>query len=346
MKFVDIVKIVVKAGDGGAGHVSFRREKHVPKGGPDGGTGGHGGSVIFITDSHLNTLLDFKYRRHFKAENGARGGKYNKTGKDGNDVEIRVPTGTVIKSIEDETVLLDMTESNKRYVFLKGGKAGHGNAEFTTPTNQTPRYAEPGLEGEEREIILELKSIADVGFVGFPNVGKSTLISAISAAKPKIADYPFTTLVPNIGIVSLSYQQSFAVADIPGLIEGASDGKGLGYQFLRHVERTRVLLFMIDSTSADPAQDYKTLCKELRQYNPALLKKEKIIVFSKIDCLDDDARKVLKKVKFYRNKEAVFFISAVTGEAIDEIKWEMWRKITLSRDKEEADLLAATEAAN
>jgi len=324
MKFIDYVKIIVKSGDGGAGHISFRREKFVPKGGPDGGNGGKGGDVIFHTDAHMTTLLDFKYHRHFIAKNGEPGEKSRKSGKDGKDVIIKIPCGTVIKDAVTEEIIADLHEPNTDYIFAEGGKGGRGNAEFATPTNQTPRHAQPGIPGIETEIVLELKLIADVGIVGYPNVGKSTLISVISEAKPKIADYPFTTLTPNLGMVRVAEGQSYVVADIPGLIEGASEGKGLGHQFLRHVERTKVLLFLIESTSENPKADYKILLNELVRYNPDMKHKNKIVCFSKSDLVDDTTKKKLLKTKFPGVKTTPLIISAPMMENLDELKWAMW----------------------
>ncbi|TAL68950.1 MAG: GTPase ObgE [Bacteroidetes bacterium] len=330
MKFIDYAKILIKSGDGGKGHISFRREKYVPKGGPDGGNGGKGGDIIFIADQHLNTLLDFKYKRTYSAQNGKPGSKSRCTGADGEDLYIRVPKGTLIKNAITEEILIDIIDTDVEYVLAKGGKGGRGNSEFATPTNQTPRFAEDGVKGTELEIILELKLIADIGIVGLPNVGKSTLISVISSAKPKIADYPFTTLVPNLGIVKIAEGKSFTVADIPGLIEGASEGKGLGIQFLRHIERTRCLLFMLDSMSENPLHDYKVLTKELKKYNISLPKKKKIICLSKIDAITPDIKKKLKKIDFKEKNTPVFQISSVTGASIQELKNEMW--MVLSSD--------------
>jgi len=327
MKFIDLAKIVIKSGDGGNGHISFRREKYVPKGGPDGGNGGKGGDVVFMVDPNLNTLLDFKYKRFYKAENGKPGGKSNKTGKNGKDVLIRVPPGTIIKDAVTEEVVADLALTNEKYIILYGGAGGKGNSEFATPTNQTPRFAEEGKPGEEMEIILELKLIADVGIVGMPNAGKSTLISVISAAKPKIADYPFTTLIPNLGIVKIDLDKSFVVADIPGLIENASDGKGLGIQFLRHVERTNVLVFLIDSLSENPKKDFKILQNELKKYNPKMLEKTRIICLSKVDALTDNEREKLSKLSFGKHEKKPLLISAVTGESIEKLKKMMWDSI-------------------
>jgi GTPase len=327
MKFIDYSKILIKSGDGGPGHISFRREKFVPKGGPDGGTGGKGGDVIFYTDRHLTTLLDFRYKKNYVADNGDKGGKNRCTGKDGKNITIKVPCGTVIKDSTTEDIIADLQDDGVTYTLAEGGKGGRGNAEFATPTNQTPRYAQPGIPGIEMEIILELKLIADVGIVGLPNVGKSTLISVISDAKPKIADYPFTTLVPNLGMVRVSEGQSYVVADIPGLIEGAHEGKGLGHQFLRHVERTKVLLFMIESISENPKTDFKVLLNELVKYNPEMKHKNKIVCFSKSDLVDENAKKKLLKTKFPGVETVPLIISAPMMENLDELKWAMWKMV-------------------
>ncbi|MDQ1265822.1 MAG: GTPase [Bacteroidota bacterium] len=327
MKFIDLAKITVKSGDGGKGHISFRREKFVPKGGPDGGNGGDGGDVVIIAEPHLSTLLDFKYKSNYTAENGKEGGKNRCTGKNGKSIIIKVPCGTVIKDPLDEDIIADLAEPKAEFIIAPGGKGGRGNSEFATSTNQSPRYADPGLPGEEREIILELKLIADVGIVGYPNVGKSTLISVISAAKPKIADYPFTTLIPNLGIVKVAEGKSFTVADIPGLIEGASEGKGLGHQFLRHVERTSSLLFMLDCLSENPLSDYNTLRSELKKYNPDMLKKKMLLCFCRVDTIDEDRKAELKKIKFPGYSKQPLLISSVSGENIDMIKKAMWKTV-------------------
>lgn len=332
MKFVDYAKIFVSSGDGGAGHISFRREKFAPKGGPDGGNGGKGGDIILIVDPHMNTLLDFKYKRHYKAENGAEGGKSNKTGKNGKSIIIRVPAGTVVKNAEDGEFIADLTETESEFVVAEGGIGGRGNAEFATPTNQTPRYADPGRPGKEMEILLELKLIADAGLVGLPNAGKSTLISVISAARPKIADYPFTTLVPNLGIVRVGEYKNFTVADIPGLIEGAHVGKGLGIQFLRHVERTSVLVFLIDCMSLDPVNDYKTLRSELRKFNPAMEEKKKLICVTKIDAIPAGYLNEIKKLDFKDEEAGLLYISSVMNKGIDDLKIKLWEII--SEEKE------------
>jgi len=281
--FIDEATIVVKAGNGGNGCISFRREKYVPKGGPDGGTGGRGGNVIVRADKQLTTLMDYRYKRHYNAKSGDRGQGANKTGKNGEDIILRVPCGTIIKEQETTNVLFDLVEDNAECVVAKGGRGGRGNAEFATSTNQAPRTAESGTPGEERAIQLELKLLADIGLVGFPNAGKSTLISRISAAKPKIADYPFTTLIPNLGIVRYGEYKSFVVADMPGLIEGAHDGRGLGIQFLRHIERTKALVFLIECFADDVKEQYNILLNELELFNKELLKKPQIVLITKIE---------------------------------------------------------------
>lgn len=332
---IDNVKIVIRSGDGGRGCVSFRREKYVPKGGPNGGDGGKGGNVIFKADNALATLIDFKYKRIYKAQNGMHGQGGDKTGRSGNDLYIHVPLGSIIKNNLTGDVLADLTENGQEYLAAKGGRGGRGNARFTTSTNQAPRTADPGEEGIEMEIGIELKLIADVGLVGLPNAGKSTLISKISAAKPKIADYPFTTLQPNLGIVRYKDYQSFVVADIPGLIEGAHLGKGLGIRFLRHIERTKVLVFLLDATmipyKENKKEDYETLVHELNGYDKALLEKPKIICFSKVDTLTDEQKKELKKIKFTKRgskeKITILEISAVSGENIPKLLDEIWMKL-------------------
>lgn len=329
MKFVDLVEIYVKAGRGGNGAVSFRREKYVPKGGPDGGDGGRGGNVILRVDKHLGTLLDFHYKNKYIAEDGRSGQGGLKTGRNGKDVIIRLPQGTVVKDATTGEIIVDMKEDGQEFIIAAGGNGGWGNHHFATPTNQTPRIANPGLPGEERHLILELKLIADVGIIGFPNVGKSTLISVISAAKPKIANYPFTTLTPNLGLVRISETESFTVADVPGLIEGASRGKGLGLQFLRHIERTRALLFMLDGLSPDPLSDYKILKNELKSYNKDLLNKKRLICFSRIDALLPEQIEALKKIKF-RDKVETMLISSVANIGIEELKYKMWQLINES----------------
>ncbi len=324
MQFIDEAVITIHAGHGGGGLVSFRREKFVPKGGPDGGNGGKGGDVVFRATRHLNTLLDFRYNKQYKAGKGTPGQNANKTGKNGNDIVLQVPCGTIIRDVLDDSVLADLTGDGDESVIARGGRGGKGNAEFATPTNQTPRFAQPGEAGEEKTVRLELKLLADVGLVGFPNAGKSTLIASISSAKPKIADYPFTTLVPNLGIVRFRDYKNFTVADIPGLIEGAHQGKGLGIQFLRHIERTKVLVFLIECFSADPKKDYEVLLKELELYNPALKKKPRVVVFTKTDTIDAAGKKKLGPVKFGRGIP-VLSISAVSRDGLDALVEQCWK---------------------
>ncbi len=324
--FIDFTEITINAGNGGDGAVTFRREKYVPKGGPSGGNGGEGGSVIIEAHHNLFTLLDFRYKKNYKAGNGEPGGNSRKDGKDGKDVIIKVPVGTVIKDAESDRVLFDLDEDGARVVAAKGGRGGKGNSNFATPTNQAPRYAEPGKPGEEKKVILELKLIADVGLVGFPNAGKSTLISAISAARPKIADYPFTTLEPNLGIVKYKDYMSFTVADIPGIIEGAHEGKGLGLKFLRHIERTKVLVYLIDITSENYEQDYKVLHNELKSYSKKLAQKPGLLVLSKSDLIEESEINKLLKKRIKKPDNKIHIISAATGSGIDkflDLTWEM-----------------------
>jgi len=326
--FVDYVEIFVKAGDGGDGAVAFRREKYVPKGGPAGGNGGKGGDVVFLAERNLQTLLDFRYKRKYEAENGKPGGTSLKDGRGGEDLVIHVPIGTIIKDAESGKILSDLNEEGMRFIAAKGGRGGKGNSNFATPTNQTPRYAEDGKPGEERKISLELNLIADVGLVGFPNAGKSTLISSISAAKPKIADYPFTTLTPNLGIVQYKEYKSFTVADIPGIIEGAHEGKGLGHRFLRHIERTKILLILIDVSSEDVQTQYDTILSELEKYSEILTGKKKLLAFSKADLLPPDEIKKIekKKIKGYEGKPLVF--SSVSRFNLDKVLDELWKNLS------------------
>jgi GTP-binding protein len=319
--FIDSAKIFVKAGDGGNGVVSFRREKFVPKGGPDGGDGGNGGSIILQADRNLSTLLDFRYKAHYKAERGRHGQGARKTGLSGKDILIKVPCGTVVKDADTGELLGDLTQHGEMLVVAKGGRGGRGNTHFATSTNRAPRYAEPGQPGEERTLLLELKLLADVGLVGFPNAGKSTLISAISAARPKIADYPFTTLEPHLGIVPYRDYQSFVVADLPGIIEGAAEGKGLGLRFLKHIERTKVLAIIIPCTSPDIKHDYQVLTKELRQFSPSLIEKPKIVVISKMDIAPEGF-----VVPRFRGTK-VIRISAVTGDGLEALKDALWEHL-------------------
>lgn len=321
--FADYAKIFIRSGKGGDGHVSFRREKYVPDGGPDGGDGGHGGSIIFEIDEGLNTLTDFRYTRHYKAQDGEPGGKKNCRGKDGEDLVIKVPEGTVIKDEASGKVLLDMSGTNRRVVFLEGGRGGLGNQHYATSTMQAPKYAKPGQPAKELNVLLELKCIADVGLVGFPNVGKSTFLSVVSNAKPKIANYHFTTLQPNLGVVDIDGAGGFVIADIPGLVEGASEGVGLGLNFLRHIERTRILVHVVDAASVegrDPVEDIKLINNELEKYGADVSKKPQIIACNKLDaCEDRDA--VLERIKkeFEPQGFEVYPISAVTREGVKEL---------------------------
>jgi GTP-binding protein len=327
--FVDEAIITVKAGNGGNGVVSFRREKFMPKGGPDGGNGGSGGSIIIRADRQLTTLMDFRYKHHYAARDGMPGMGSNKTGRSAEDVVIRVPAGTVIKDAESGKVYADLVADAEELVLAKGGKGGKGNSEFATSTLQAPRRATSGIPGEEKAVRLELKLLADIGLVGFPNAGKSTLIARISAARPKIADYPFTTLIPNLGIVRYSEYKSFVVADMPGLIEGAHAGKGLGIQFLRHIERTSVLVFLIDCMGPDPKEQYETLLNELRLFNEALARKPQIIVLSKSDLLAG-----AKPPGSVKRGSKPLLISSATGEGIKDLLDAMWKKLSAARKKQ------------
>jgi GTP-binding protein len=321
--FVDRVKIYVKGGYGGSGCVSFRREKYIPKGGPNGGDGGKGGDVILMADSNMSTLLDFQYQPHYKAQRGEHGKGSNKHGKNGNDIIIKVPVGTVIKDAQTGAILGDLVHKGQCIIAAKGGRGGRGNARFVSATHQAPREWEPGEAGEERTLELELKLIADVGLVGLPNAGKSTLLSKLSSAKPKIADYPFTTLVPNLGIVRYRDIGSFVLADIPGLIEGAHTGKGLGIEFLRHIERTKVLVVLVDCTAKNLKDDYLVLQEELKRYNPQLLERPKIVVLTKIDlCSSRNFRSFEKAVG-----TPVWKISSVTGEGLTDLKDLIWNTL-------------------
>jgi GTP-binding protein len=322
MQFVDEVKIHVKAGDGGRGCVSFRREKFVPMGGPDGGDGGDGGDVWFRVDRELGTLLDFRYKVHYKAESGGHGMGKKMHGKGGEDLIVRVPPGTLIHDAETGELLADLTEPDQRVLLLKGGMGGRGNARFVSSTNRAPRHAQPGTPGEERSLHLELKLLADVGLVGMPNAGKSTLISAVSAARPKIADYPFTTLVPNLGVVRYGGYKTFVMADIPGLIKGASEGHGLGTRFLKHVERTDLFLHLVDLSdlqSGDPLENFAMINRELLRHKPELLDKTQLVVLSKIDITEVRARMAEVIPYFSSRGYRVFPISAVTGEGVKEL---------------------------
>jgi len=332
--FIDQAELEIKAGDGGDGAVTFRREKYVPKGGPSGGNGGKGGDVIIQAFGNLNTLLDFKYKRKYLAGDGAIGGSSLKDGKNGKDVLIKVPVGTIIKDFvgvhafgKSHKILADLDGEGKSIIIAKGGKGGKGNSNFATSTNQAPRYAEEGKKGESKKIILELKLIADVGIVGFPNAGKSTLISVISSAKPKISDYPFTTLEPNLGIVYYKDYKNFTVADIPGIIEGAHEGKGLGLKFLRHIERTKILLFMIEVTSENIEKDFKILLNELKQYSKKLAERKKIIALSKSDLLEEKSFATISRKKISKEVIPVILISAVTNEGIPGLLDKLWEAL-------------------
>lgn len=322
--FADRAKIIIKSGKGGNGHVSFRREKYVPNGGPDGGNGGKGGDVIFQADEGMNTLSDYRHRRKFSAGNGEDGGKKNCHGKNGVDLILKVPQGTVIKDAKSGRVIADISGKNQTQVILKGGKGGLGNQNFATPTMQAPKYAQPGQEAIEVEVLLELKVIADVGLIGFPNVGKSTLLSRVTNAQPKIANYHFTTLSPNLGVVDLEGARGFVMADIPGLIEGASKGVGLGHEFLRHIERTKVMVHLVDAASTEgrnPLEDVKTINEELEAYNPNLLKKPQVIAANKIDAIygEDQSALDLLKAEYEEKGIKVFPISAVSGQGVLEL---------------------------
>ena len=338
--FADRAKIYVRSGKGGDGHVSFRREKYVPNGGPDGGDGGHGGSVIFQVDEGLNTLTDFRHIRKYCAGNGEEGGKKNCRGKNGNDIIIKVPYGTVIKEAESGKVITDMSGDNKRIVLLKGGKGGNGNQHYATSTMQAPKYAQPGQAAQELELQLELKVIADVGLVGFPNVGKSTFLSRVTNARPKIANYHFTTLNPNLGVVDLEDAKGFVIADIPGLIEGASEGVGLGYEFLRHIERTKVIIHIVDAASTegrDPVADIYAIHKELEAYNPEIAGRPQVIAANKIDMLGavEDGEEAIARIKaeFEPKGIKVFPISAVSGEGVKALLYEVHNQLNQMDDK-------------
>lgn len=329
--FIDYVKIYARSGRGGAGSVHFRREKFVPKGGPDGGDGGRGGHVFIEARENRWTLLHLKHRRHVRAGHGIPGSGANKTGADGEDIIIEVPPGTIAKDALTGEILAEVHEEGVRQILVKGGRGGLGNTHFKSATNQAPRYAQPGEPAIEREIILELKLLADVGLVGFPNAGKSTLLSVLSAAKPEIADYPFTTLTPQLGMVYHRDERSFVMADIPGIIAGASEGKGLGVRFLRHIERNAVLLFVIPANSDDINEEYEILLNELRAYNPELLHKPRMIGISKSDLLDDELQQWIKKDL---NLDVPFtFFSAATHQGLTELKDMLWAKMNF-RQKE------------
>ncbi len=326
--FADRAKIYIKSGKGGDGHVSFRREKYVPNGGPDGGDGGHGGDVIFEVDEGLNTLTDFRHIRKYCAENGEEGGKKNCRGKDGKDIVIKVPEGTVIKEANSGKVITDMSGENRRYVILTGGKGGNGNQHYATSTMQAPKYAQPGQPAKELELLLELKVIADVGLVGFPNVGKSTFLSRVTNARPKIANYHFTTLNPNLGVVDLEGAKGFVIADIPGLIEGASEGVGLGHEFLRHIERTRVMIHIVDAAGSegrDPIEDIYAINKELANYNEEIAKRPQVIAANKIDMIFEGDEDPVERIRreFEPKGIKVYPISAISGEGVRALLYDV-----------------------
>ena len=322
--FVDYVKIYCRSGKGGSGSVHFRREKYLPKGGPDGGDGGKGGDIIMVGNAQMWTLLHLRYTRHLRAENGMPGGGQRSSGVSGKDIIIEVPLGTIARDADTNDMLGEITEDGQQLVLLKGGRGGLGNDHFKTSTNQAPQYAQPGEESDELFIIFELKILADVGLVGFPNAGKSTLLSVLSAAKPEIADYPFTTLTPNLGIVSYRDHRSFIMADIPGIIEGASEGKGLGLRFLRHIERNSMLLFMVPADADDIAEQYEILLNELKKYNPELLDKNRILAITKSDMLDDE---LMEEIEKGLPDLTYVFISSVANIGLMKLKDLIWKAL-------------------
>lgn len=325
--FVDYVKLNLSSGNGGKGSVHLHREKFITKGGPDGGDGGRGGHVILRANPNMWTLLPLKYKRHFKAGHGDHGSKNRSSGSDGDDVFIDVPMGTVVRDKETEEIILELVEDGQEIIILKGGMGGRGNWHFKNSVNQTPRYAQPGMPGLELEIILELKVLADVGLVGFPNAGKSTLLSVLTAAKPKIANYEFTTLKPNLGIVEYRDFQSFVMADIPGIIEGAAEGKGIGHRFLRHIERNSTLLFLIPADAPDIVEQYHILLDELKRYNAEMLDKERFIVVSKSDMLDDELKQEIEAEIKQETNAPFMFISALANEGLTELKDQLWKML-------------------
>jgi GTP-binding protein len=330
--FVDQATIYVKAGDGGSGCVSFRREKFVPKGGPDGGDGGRGGNVVLRADEGLSTLLDFRYRRVFRAQRGGHGEGGNRTGRSAPDLVIPVPVGTVVKDAATGQVLADLTRHGQEAVVARGGRGGRGNARFATPTHRAPRHAEPGEKGEERTLVLELRLMADAGLVGKPNAGKSTLLARMSAARPKVGDYPFTTLHPNLGVVFLGLGQSFVLADLPGLVEGAHRGAGLGHRFLRHASRTRVLVYVVDAAlSEDPLRDLEVLRSELAAYDPQMVERARVVALNKVDLPEGRRRAEELREALVRRGLEVFLTSGATGEGVPALARRLWELVHASR---------------
>jgi len=327
--FVDYIKIFCRSGNGGRGSAHLRREKFIPKGGPDGGDGGRGGHIILRGNDQMWTLLHLRYQRHIFAEHGGAGGLQQSTGADGKDIIIEVPLGTVAKIAETDEVIFEITAHGEEKILVKGGRGGLGNVHFKSSTNRTPRYAQPGEKGSENWYVFELKILADVGLVGFPNAGKSTLLSVLSAARPKIADYPFTTLTPNLGIVAYRENKSFVMADIPGIIEGAHEGKGLGIRFLRHIERNSILLFVIPADSKSIKEEYDILLNELRMYNPEMLDKKRILTISKSDLLDDELKRAMEEDL---PEIPRIFTSAVTASGLTQLKDLLWRVLTTNPD--------------
>ena len=336
MKFVDFATITVRSGKGGAGSLSFRRAKYEPRGGPNGGDGGKGGSVLLEGDPQLYTLLDLRYNRHHFAKNGGHGGGANKTGKDGEDIVLRVPIGTLARDSDTGELICEVLAAGEQMVLVPGGRGGKGNSFFKSPTNQTPRYAQPGEESIERSVSLELKLMADVGLVGFPNAGKSTLVSTLSAARPKVADYPFTTLVPALGVVSVGEYQSFVIADIPGIIEGAHEGRGLGLRFLKHIERNAVLLFMVPAISEDPGAEYATLLQELEAFNADLLDKPRLVALTKTDLLSPEDREALpgSVQDQFPGDVTLYPISAVAQFGLEPLRQALWQRVQVGRSAE------------
>jgi len=344
MKFFDEARIEVIAGDGGNGAASFRREKFIPRGGPDGGDGGHGGSIYAIADRNINTLVDYRYVRTFRAQRGENGRGSDCYGKGGEDMVLRMPVGSVISNLETGEILADLDCDGKQALIAKGGKGGLGNLHFKSSTNRAPRKCTPGEEGERRQLRLELKVLADVGLLGLPNAGKSTFIRAVSAARPKVADYPFTTLYPNLGVVRVDHNRSFVIADIPGLIEGAAEGAGLGHQFLRHLQRTGLLLHLVDispfDTETDPIRDAHAILEELRKYDAALYDKPRWLVINKIDMVpeEDRAERINALVAGYGDVEKYFIISAINGKGCQELTFAIMEHLEQARAHEKADI--------